>query len=176
MSSDKTASFMVRFTQKIFEDESGKNDVQWRGRISHVQGGDQQAFTDFQDALTFIQDHLADMTIEHTEHIAPEDQDNLLTKSFDMWKKIAKSAPQMVIDTIKDPAAQVANIQKQINNVREEVEHRISEPLATIKEIDSWRSATKSDFKMVLEQLSEVSNQVAALNKKVDTLSKSKKK
>ena len=75
MSSNETASFMVRFTQKIFEDESGQNDVQWRGRISHVQGGDQQAFTDFKDAMTFIQDHLADMTIKNTQHVAPDEQD-----------------------------------------------------------------------------------------------------
>jgi len=175
MSNNETASFMVRFTQKIFEDKTGNKDVQWRGRISHIQGGDQQAFTDFQDALTFMQDHLAEMTIKNTEHVAPEEQDNLLLKSFDMWKKIAKSAPQMVIETIKDPAKQVANIQKQINTVREEVEQRIAEPLATMKEIDSWRSATKSDFKSVMEELSRVSGQMAELNKKVDKLSKSKK-
>ncbi len=175
MSTKETASFMVRFTQKIFADKSGNNEVQWRGRISHVQGGDQQAFTDFQDALTFIQDHLADMTIKNTKHVAPEEQDSLLSKSFDMWKKIAKNAPQMVIETIKDPAKQVANIQRQIHTVREEVEQRLAEPLATIQEIDSWRSATKSDFKIVMDQLAQVSKQVSDLSSKVEKLSKSKK-
>ena len=175
MSSNETTSFMVRFTQKIFEDQTGNKDVQWRGRISHIQGGDQASFTDFHDALTFMQDHLAEMTIRNTEHVAPEEQDGLLSKSFDMWKKIAKSAPQMVIETIKDPAKQVANIQKQINAVKDEVEQRISEPLATIKEIDTWRSATKSDFNRVMDELAQMTKQVAALNKKVDQLSKSKK-
>lgn len=175
MASNETASFMVRFTQKIFEDESGKNDVQWRGRISHVQGGDQKSFTDFQDALTFIQDHLADLTIENTKHVDPEEQDSLLSKSFGMWKKLARSAPQMVMETIKDPAKQVANIQKQINSAKEELEQRISEPLATIQEIDNWRSATKSDFRMVMDQLSQVSKQVSDLSTKVEKLSKSKK-
>jgi len=175
MASNDTASFMVRFTQKIYEDESGKNDVQWRGRISHVQGGDQKAFTDFDDALIFIQDHLADMTIKNTKHVDPEEQDSLLSKSFDMWRKIAKNAPQMVIETIKDPAKQVANIQKQINSAKEEIEQRISEPLATIQEIDNWRSATKSDFKLVMDQLAQVSRQVEHLSSKVESLSKSKK-
>lgn len=174
MSANETASFMVRFTQKIFEDESGSNDVQWRGRISHVQGGDQQSFTDFEDALTFIQDHLADMTIKNTKHVAPEEQDSLLRKSFDMWRMIAKNAPQMVIETIKDPAKQVANIQKQINTAKEEIEQRISEPLATIQEIDNWRSATKSDFKVVMDQLAQVSKQVSKLSSQVEALSKSK--
>ena len=174
MPTNETASFMVRFTQKIFEDDKGKSDVQWRGRISHVQGGDQKAFTDFQDAITFIQDHLAELTLKNTEHIDPDEQDNLLKKSFDMWKRLAKNAPQLVIETIKDPAKQVANIQKQISNVKEEVEQRISEPLATIQEIDNWRSATKSDFRVVMDQLAEVTKQLGDLSAKVDELSKSK--
>jgi len=131
MPTNETTSFMVRFTQKIFEDKTGNKDVQWRGRISHIQGGDQQTFTDFHDALTFMQDHLAEMTIKNTEHVAPEEQDGILSKSF--------------------------------------------EPLATMKEIDTWRSATKSDFKNVMDELSRVSRQVADLNKKVDKLGKSKK-
>lgn len=165
---NQTASFLVRFTQKIYEDEGGTSNVQWRGRISHVQGGDQLSFSDFQDALSFMQDHLAELTIKNTEHKDPEEQNNLLTKSFDMWKRIALSAPKMMVDAIKDPAKQVANIQKQISNVREEVEQRIAEPISSIKEIDSWRSATKSDFKVVMDQLHKMSQQIEDLSKKVN--------
>lgn len=51
---DQTASFMVRFNQIIFEDK-GESKVQWRGKVSHVQGGDDQSFSDFNDAVKFIQ-------------------------------------------------------------------------------------------------------------------------
>jgi hypothetical protein len=40
---DQTASFMVRFNQKIFE-ENGESKVQWRGKVSHVQGGEDMSF------------------------------------------------------------------------------------------------------------------------------------
>jgi len=34
----QTASFMVRFNQSIYED-NGEAEVQWRGKVSHVQDG-----------------------------------------------------------------------------------------------------------------------------------------
>ena len=60
---DETASFMLRFTQKIFQNEDGESQVQWRGNIRHVQGGDEKRFSEFDDAVTFIQGKLAEMTI-----------------------------------------------------------------------------------------------------------------
>ena len=122
--------------------------------------------------MDFMQDHLAQLTKNNTEHIDPKEQDNLIKKSFDMWKKIALGAPKMVADVIKDPAKQMAQIQKQISTVREEVEQRIAEPIATIKEIDSWRSATKSDFKEVMGQLSKMSKQLENLSNRVEHLDK----
>jgi len=58
---DQTASFMVRFTQQFFE-EDGKSNVQWRGKISHVQGNEEINFTEFKDALTFMQSKLQLLT------------------------------------------------------------------------------------------------------------------
>ena len=49
---EQTASFLVRFQQRIFE-ENGESEVQWRGKISHVQDGEEQRFSDFNDALSF---------------------------------------------------------------------------------------------------------------------------
>ena len=33
---DETASFMLRFTQKIFQNEDGESQVQWRGTVSYT--------------------------------------------------------------------------------------------------------------------------------------------
>ena len=35
---DQNASFMVRFNQQIFK-ENGDANLQWRGKINHIQGG-----------------------------------------------------------------------------------------------------------------------------------------
>jgi uncharacterized phage infection (PIP) family protein YhgE len=165
--SDQTASFMVRFTQKIFED-NGENLVQWRGKISHVQGGDQQNFTDINDALTFIKERLAQLTLDATIDKTPEEQDGILSKSLDIWKKMAQTAPKLILDTIKDPKKQVAQIQEQI----QEQITQVSDDFSSKVEIDQWRNASKSDLKKVMDSIKSLSQDIKTLNEKVDSLSK----
>ena len=165
--SDQTASFMVRFTQKIFED-NGEDLVQWRGKISHVQGGDQQNFTDINDALTFIKERLAQLTLDATIDKTPEEQDGILSKSLDIWKKMAQTAPKLILDTIKDPKKQVAQIQEQI----QEQITQVSDDFSSKVEIDQWRNASKSDLKKVMDSIKSLSQDIKTLNEKVDSLSK----
>ena len=160
---DQTASFVVRFTQKIYEDQQGEDHVQWRGKISHVQGGDQINFTDFHNAISFIQEKLAQLTVASTEDRTKEEQEGLLQKSFDIWKRVAKEGPKMVIEAIKDPKKQVAQIQEQITQVSDEWTQKI--------ELDDWRTASRSDLNKVVESLDHLTQQVSKLSEKVDLLS-----
>ena len=137
-----TASFMIRFTQQFFEDNTGEENVQWRGKISHIQGGKEKNFSELEDALSFIQENLTSLTLSSTSHKTKEEQDGLLSKSFDIWKKMAKNAPKMMMETIKDPQAQVANIKEQLTDVGEEIGQKL--------EIDSWRTASRSDIQNIL--------------------------
>ena len=61
---DETASFVIRFTQKIFENKKGEPEVQWRGNVRHVQGGDEIRFSKFEDVTTFVQNKLAELTVQ----------------------------------------------------------------------------------------------------------------
>lgn len=162
MSKNNTASFMLRFTQKLFEDDKGESNVQWRGKISHVQGGDEKSFSEVEDAITFIQDKLAKLTLKTTEDKSQEEQEGILTKSFEIWKKMALNAPKMVREAIKDPKSQMAQIKDQISDVSEEIGEKL--------EIDSWRAASKTDFKAVMDELQKISKSVADLDKKVAKL------
>ena len=161
-SADQTASFMVRFTQKIFEDSDGKSQVQWRGKISHVQDGDQENFVEFSDAVDFIQRKLAVLTKNATKDRSPEEQEGILTKSFDIWKKISTTGAKMAIETIKDPRKGVAQLQEQISQVGEDISQRI--------EIDEWRGATKSDFRNVMDALNEMRTEISRLHEKMDQM------
>ncbi len=163
---DETASFMLRFTQKIFNSESGEPQVQWRGNIRHVQGGEEQRFSKFDDVVAFIQSKLADLTIQAMEDKPIEEQKGILSKSFDMWKKMAFEGPKMVMETIKDPKKGMAQIQDQIQDLSHQVKDEISQKL----EIDTWKTASKSDFKEIMQKLSDISTEVSALNAKVDQL------
>ena len=159
---DQTASFMVRFNQKIYQDTEGLDQVQWRGKISHVQGGDQSNFSEFSEVISFIQDKLSGLTKQATEDRTPEEQEGILTKSLDMWKKLSTTGAKMAIETIKDPRRGVAQIQEQISQVGEELGSKI--------EIDNIRSASKADLQTVLKRLEEVSADLRSLHSKVDAI------
>jgi len=161
---DETASFVLRFTQKIFQADNGESQIQWRGSIRHVQGGDEQRFSEFDEVVQFIQGKLTDLTIQAMEDKSPEEQKGILSKSFDLWKKMASDAPKMVMETIKDPKKQMAQFQNQISEITGEIGNKL--------EIDSWRGPSKTDYNNMLSILNTLSKEVAGLNKKVDQLGK----
>ena len=111
---EETASFVLRFTQKIYESEEGEPQVQWRGNIRHVQSGDETRFSTFEDATHFVQGKLSDLTMQAVEDKTPEEQKGILSKSFDLWKKVASATPKLVMESLKDPKKQAAHIQEQI--------------------------------------------------------------
>ncbi|MEL6305452.1 MAG: hypothetical protein AAFU57_13495 [Bacteroidota bacterium] len=160
----ETASFMMRFTQKIYE-EHGESKVQWRGNVSHVQGGEDLNFSDFKDAVSFIQEHLTDLTREATNDRSSEEQENILMKSFSLFKTVAATGPKILKETLKDPRKQVANLQDQLSEYGEELLEKVP--------LDQWRNASKSDFLSIQESLAELSQSVALLTEKVDALNAS---
>ena len=164
---DQTASFMVRFNQKIF-DEDGESKVQWRGKISHVQGGDEQSFSDFNDALAFMQQKLAELTKEATKDKTTAQQEGILKKSLHMWKTIAQSGPKVLMDTLKDPKKQLTQIQDQIQGQISHLGDEIGEKV----QIDQWRNASRSDFKKVKKSISSLADEIKKLNAKIDSISK----
>ena len=164
----QTTSFVVRFTQNIFKNEQDKSDIQWRGSISHVQGEEKINFVEFQDALEFMQGILENSTRESIIDQPEEEQEDLLTKSIELWKKMALTGPKMVLEVIKDPKKQMAQIQDQISQVGDEISQRV--------EIDAWRGASKADFNKLFDSLNQLNNRLDDLENKVDSLSPVKKK
>lgn len=158
----QTASFMVRFNQKIYE-EKGESKVQWRGSVSHVQGGEDMRFSDFNDAVTFIQERLAALTIEATKDKSNAEQEGILQKSFSLFKSVAATGNKVLMETIKDPKKQVAHLQDQLSELGEEMWEKVP--------LDQWRNASKSDFQDINESIRALSKSVSVLSAKVDTLS-----
>jgi len=174
MQKGETASFVIRFTQKIFQNEKDEPQVQWRGNIQHVQGGDEKRFSEFDEVVNFIQGKLADLTISAMEDKSPEEQKGILAKSFDLWKRMAVTAPKMVMETIKDPKAGVEHIQEiqeQVTAAVQEQAKEVGDMIGSRLDPDNWKPASKSDVKNLAEAVAQLSNIVTALNKKVDNLS-----
>ncbi len=166
MSANQSASFMIRFTQKIFSTKDGDPDVQWRGKIAHVQSGDDSSFVEFENAISFMQEKLEDLTAASMIGKSEKEQDGILTKSFDLLKKIKDSAPKIVMDTIKDPIGQVSNIKDQIEEQIKDVGDELSQKI----EIDNLRMVSKSDYKDMIALMNKMSSQIDKLSEKVDAL------
>ncbi len=177
---EETASFVLRLSQKIYKSEEGEPQIQWRGNIRHVQSGDEIRISDYNAATEFVKNKLGDLTQKAVEDKPEEEQKGILSKSFDFWKKVASEAPKMVMETIKDPKKQAAHIQEQITEqfqqIGDNLEHKIEERFGKKIELEDIFGSTKSDSRKILEKLVDMSEQIVALNKKVESLSKSQKK
>ena len=175
---DETASFVLRFTQKIFQNEQGEPQIQWRGNMRHVQTGEEKNFSKFDDVVQFIQHTLTDLTVQATEHKTPEEQKGILSKSFDLWKRMAIDTPKLVLDSIKDPKKQAHIIQEQIQEQIHQVGDALNQKFEDVREkleVDEWRSSSKSDYKNIMKMLELMAGEISALNQKVDKLSKKSK-
>lgn len=162
---DQTASFLLRFTQMMYEDEDGNADVQWRGKITHVQDNDQKNFSELKDVIDFIQKKLSNLTLASIENdVTPEEKEGILMKSMDIWKRLAKNYPKMVVDAIKDPLGQVTQIQEQISTRAEEISQRL--------QLESYQPTSKSDIHKLSDQISELTDMMGKLKKKVDKIDK----
>lgn len=180
---DETASFVLRFTQKIFQNEQDEPQLQWRGNMRHVQSGEEKNFSKFEEVTQFIQTTLTDLTVQAMEHKSPEEQKGILAKSFDLWKKMAMETPKIVMDSIKDPKKQANQLKEQLQEQFQEQLHQVSDAFtqklddAKQKlEVDDWRMTSKSDFKSMMKLLEQMSGEINTLNEKVDKLSSKSRK
>jgi phosphoenolpyruvate-protein kinase (PTS system EI component) len=176
---EETASFVLRLTQKIYKSDEGEPQVQWRGNIRHVQSGDEQRIADYEAATEFVRKKLGDLTQKAVENQPEEEQKGILSKSIDFWKKVATEAPKLVIETIKDPKKQATHLQEQITEqfqqIGDNLEHKIEERFGKKIELEDILGSSKADFRKILEMLTDMSEQINTLNKRVEKLSKPKK-
>lgn len=165
---EETASFVLRLSQKIFENEEGETHIEWRGNIRHVQSGDETRFSKFEDAQQFVQKKLTVLTMNAVEGKPESEQKGILSKSFDFWKKVASATPKLVMDSIKDPKKQATHIQEQL----QEQFHQISDIVGQKIEDTLGVGPSKSE---IIDKLDHLSLQIEKLQKQVDKISGLKK-
>lgn len=162
---------MIRFNQKIYQSDAGEPQVQWRGNIRHVQGGDEKRFSEFEDALQFMQQKLTALTMQATEDKSPEEQKGILNKSLNLWKQVKEDYSKIVLETIKDPRGSVEQLQEQ---VQEQVS-QMSDRLRPNLDPDYWKPVTKNDLKQTNDSIEALSKAVLALSQQVEALSSENK-
>lgn len=151
------ASFLIRFTQDLWRNPAGDPKIAWRGHIQHVQGEAEKTFTDFADALSFIQDHLAQLTIGALPGADQGDQEKALKEGFKLWEQFANSYSTMMFETLERTMAQSESIKVQMDK-------------AVAKTLEAWKMPGSPGQREVEATIVEIRAQIEALAKKITEL------
>ena len=128
-----------------------------------MQNGDEKRFSDFNDALIFMQQKLGELTEEATKHQTSEEQESIINKSLSMWKTIKDVGPKVLRDTLKDPKKQLTHLQDEIQGKIQTIGEEISEKV----HIDQWRNASRSDFNTIQKQIETLSSEIKKISTKI---------
>ncbi len=153
------ASFVLRFTQEIWRDAQGEPHVQWRGHIRHVQGDEEDRFTDFAEAVTFIQRYLAQLTMETLSGGQNISQERVLRESFNVLEQFTSSYTDMML-------AAVERTVKQSQTFKERIDQ------ATERALKAWQISVPPDQKQLVEAITSLQAQIQTLTEKVEKLEK----
>ena len=154
---DNIASFVLRFTQKLWQDTQGEPHVQWRGQIHHVQGGEEYRFTDFAEAVAFIQRYLMQLTLDAVSGDETMSRDKVVQESFKLWEQFASSYTDMMFQAMEQAV-------KQSEVVREQFDE------AQATALKAWQLPLQSDQSSVVEMLNTIQTQLQILSDRVDNL------
>jgi hypothetical protein len=151
------ASFVLRFTQELWQDAQGEPHVQWRGHIRHVQGDEEDRFTDFAEAVAFIQRYLTQLTLEALSGGQAMSQEKVLQESFKMWERFASSYTDMMFQAMEQTVKQSQTFKEQIDQ-------------ATQQALKAWQLPLPSDQRQLVEAFNSLQTQIKALTDKVEEL------
>ena len=115
------ASFVLRFTQELWQDPQGEPRVEWRGHIRHVQDGDEFRFTELTDVMNFIQQALLKLTMDRVPKEDKMYQDKALQESFKLWEKFATGYTEVMTEAFQQTVKQSETFQKQVAEAVEQV-------------------------------------------------------
>jgi hypothetical protein len=154
---DNIASFVLRFTQELWQDERGEPQVQWRGHIRHVQGDEEDRFTDFAEAVAFIQRYLTQLTLDAISGSSPMSQEKVLSESFKLWEKFASSYTGMMFQAMEQTISRSEAMKQYLDD-------------ATKKALSAWQLPTQPNQDQFVEALGKLQNQLQVLTERVERL------
>ena len=153
----RIASFVVRFTQHLWEDPQEEPHVQWRGRIRHVQSDQEANFSDLNEVLTFMRHHLTQLTLDATEGKNKTEREKVLGESFKLWEELASSYSEMVSDAMLQAYRQSESFKAEVD-------------AAIAKSLQAWGSPVKSERAAIAEAVEKIDTQIQDLANKIEAL------
>ena len=156
------ASFLIRFVQDLWQDALGEPHVQWRGHINHVQADKELSFTDFSDAVKFIQGQLSELTVNAIPEGSQMDPEQVLRESYRLWEQFAATYSGFMFNMMEQTLQSSRDFRDQMERAVEQV---------VVGKNDSSREVPEQ----VNELLERLRQQVQELSEKVEALEKSRR-
>lgn len=155
------ASFVLRFTQELWQDANGEPHVRWRGHIRHVQGQNEGRFTDFAEAVAFMQHHLTELTAETLSDGSngADQEERVFRESFKLWEQFASSYTDLMSKAIEQSIKQSEVFKEQVDEVKTQA-------------LKPWFFYGQSNQKQteILDALEDLQAQIQTLTERVSDL------
>ncbi len=166
------ASFVVRFTHDLWQDQQGEPHVAWRGQVRRVQDGEELRFTDLAEAMSFIKASLLKVTMDCVPKEDKVYQEKAMQESFKLWEKFAQNYTGMIVEAMQQTAKQSEALQKQMGEAMEQAMRPWWLPVSpqAAAPAPDPRPAPASDQAQLLQTLNALQSQLATLNDKVAQL------
>jgi hypothetical protein len=158
-------SFVLRFVREASEEQQAR----WRGVVKHVQSNSESSFSNFAEAMTFIQKHVNELIVatfdeanrmkEKTGMAGQTNEYNPMMESARLWGEFMKPYTTMVSDTMDEAMSAAAG-----SPVSQQMKQAMSTSMA------AWGLPVKSDQSQMAETLKSLSEQMENLAAKVEEL------
>ena len=153
-------SFVLRFVREVSEEQQAR----WRGVVKHVQSNTEASFSNFAEAMSFIQERVNELlatTYEEADLMTGANRDyNPFLESAKIWSDFMKPYSSMVSETMDEALLRAAD-----SPVSQQMRQAMSSSMA------AWGLSAKSDEAQLAQNLQALSEQMAILSAKVDDLS-----
>ena len=129
--------------------------VAWRGHIRHIQGDEEVRFTDFSEAVVFMQRYMKELTLGRLEALSEGeegDQEQPLHESFRLWEKSAANYADMMFGAMEQSMQQSETLRKQMDTAMRD-------------SFQAWMPSSRTASGQILETLKALQAQVQALTK-----------
>lgn len=160
--SQELVSFVIRFVREVSEDQQAR----WRGIIKHVQGDTETHFTQFSEALVFMQEHVNELiqaTFEDGERLNEEAATvNPFLETTRLWGEYMPRYTQLMTDMMGQAMAGGGSA----------ASHPMTEQMkqAMGASFKAWGIPTQAEQEKTAATLETMTEQMVALVNKMDEL------
>jgi len=163
--SQDVVSFVLRFVREAGQEQGAR----WRGTVKHVQGSTERQFSQFGDALSFMQTHMNETIEAASKDGAKLAQTNPLLETTKLWGEFVPEYNKLVMDKMSEAVSKSASLPQQFS----EAMTSMWQP-AMGAPTPEQEAGLETKLDTLSDQLGELTNALVSLQKDVAELKEGK--